>query len=62
MILENKDHTEAMFAQYLQEYGKFICPDGGEIGYRDGNVQCSVHPKDDGSDNDSGEDGGVPFL
>lgn len=39
-----------------------LCPDGGDIGYWDGKVKCSVHPRDDGSENDDGDDGTVPFL
>lgn len=62
LILEGTGHSEAMFIQYLQDYGRVICPDGGDISYRDGEVQCSVHPKSDGNDSDGSDDGGVPFL
>ncbi len=56
LILENADHSEALFNQYMQEYGEDLCPGEGDIGYYDGKVQCSVHSKGDGND------GSVPFL
>jgi len=62
LILEGTDHTDVVFAQYLQEYGENICPDHGDISYVDGKVQCSIHTEEDDNDSDDKDDGSVPFL
>ena len=54
------EHTQVIFAQYLQEFGEKICPNEGEIGYFDEKVLCSVHPRDDIGDDE--EYGSVTFL
>jgi len=56
LIIKDSEHTDAMFAQYLQEYGEIICPDQGSIIYWNNKVQCTVHPRD------NNEDESVPFL
>jgi prepilin-type N-terminal cleavage/methylation domain-containing protein len=62
LILENIDHTYAIFAEYLQEYEKNICPDQGDINYINGKVRCSVHSKGDNVESDDEGNEGVPFL
>ena len=62
LILENTNHSEARFLQYLQGYGQDICPVGSDIIYQGGKVKCIVHSVDDGSEGDSGDSGDVPFL
>lgn len=62
LTIENVDHTEATFDQYLQEYGEETCPAHGKIIYVDGSVQCSIHPRSDKSEDRDKEDGSVPFL
>ena len=52
--LENIEHTDMVFEQFLQENGKEICPGHGVVTYVDGKVKCSVHTKED--------DGDIPFL
>ena len=52
LTMEGIEHSEAVFAQYLHEYGGNICPGHGEIDYVDGKVRCSVHSKENN----------VPFL
>lgn len=59
LVLENANHTEAMFLQYLQEYGHNICAYGGNIIYQDGKIKCIVHSGSEGDDSDNGD---VPFL
>lgn len=60
------NHSEAVFIQYLQEYGQDICPDDGDIIYQAGKVKWIVHSEDDGSKGDRGDGKGngenVPFL
>lgn len=54
--LESIEHSDVIFQQYLQEYGKDICPEHGEIDFVDDKVKCGVHTRDD-------EDGAdIPFL
>ena len=55
-VLE-KNHSEFVFVEYLKEYGEDICPIGGDIDFRDGEVQCSVHSRGDG-----GNDEAAPYL
>ncbi|RFU67119.1 type II secretion system protein [Peribacillus saganii] len=68
LLFENDSkHSEALFAQYLQEYGEEICPIDGEILYIDGKVQCSLHSGngdngEDDDDEDKGEGESVPYL
>jgi prepilin-type N-terminal cleavage/methylation domain-containing protein len=61
LILEDIEHIDFMFVQYLQEYGKNICPDHGDISYVDGKVQCNVHTKGDDAESDD-DDESIPFL
>lgn len=63
LILENIDHSEGVFVQYMQECGEKNCPEGGVISYVDGKVQCSVHSRGDDVESDEDDDNGsVPFL
>lgn len=62
LTLENTDHIYAIFIEYLQEYGKNICPDQGDINYINGKVRCSVHSKGDNVESDDEGNEGVPFL
>lgn len=62
LLLENVDHLDIVFEQYLQEYGKNVCPENGEITYIDGKVQCSIHCKKDTDKSNDNEGEGVPFL
>lgn len=57
--LENIEHTDLVFEQFLQEYCQNVCPEHGDITYVDGKIKCSVHTREDDSKND---DGDVPFL
>ena len=43
MILENINHTDNVFNQYIQEYGKDICPKGEDMSYEDRRIRCKVH-------------------
>jgi hypothetical protein len=61
LTLETIEHSDTTFTQFLQKYGEKICPDHGDITYVDGKVECSVHYRDDGKENDD-DDGSVPFL
>lgn len=60
LALESIEHSDAVFVQYLNDYGEDICPIDGEISYGDGKVECSLHPGDGEGEEDDGE--GVPFL
>ncbi|MDC3411841.1 type II secretion system protein [Terrihalobacillus insolitus] len=61
LVSEGIEHTDEMFVQYLQDYGKNICPAQSEIRYVDGKVECSIHSSDgDGSNENEIED--IPFL
>lgn len=42
--------------------GKEHCPIHVVISYVDGEVGCSVHPKDRGGDGEEGENNGIPYL
>lgn len=57
LVLEGIDHSDVVFAEFLRGYDGSICPVGGDMGYMDGEVECSVHSIDE---EDEGED--VPFL
>lgn len=62
LVLESKEHSDVIFVQYLEDYGKDICPDGGEIRYVYGRVQCSLHLRDGEVEDHDDDDKGVPFL
>jgi prepilin-type N-terminal cleavage/methylation domain-containing protein len=67
LTMKDLNHTENLFAQFLVEYGEDICPDGSDVRYVDGTVQCLVHSiggnEDSENDEGGGDDGGtVPFL
>lgn len=57
--MKNIQHSDLVFEQYLQKYGKIRCPDHGVISYVNGKVQCSVHIRENDSENN---DADVPFL
>ncbi|MED4600752.1 prepilin-type N-terminal cleavage/methylation domain-containing protein [Paenibacillus validus] len=60
--LKDVEHSHVIFAQYLQDYGEDICPEHGDLSYVDGEVHCSLHSREDGSDTNRSEEEGVPFL
>lgn len=62
LMMEDTEHTEVLFTQYLQEFGQNICPDHGDISYLEGKVQCSIHPRVEVVEIDDDDDGSVPFL
>lgn len=63
LMMEQQSHTENLFTNFLVDYGE-VCPDGGEIWYLNGRVQCERHSGGvNGDDEDDGNGGGtVPFL
>ncbi len=56
LILKDIEHSEIIFTTFLNEYGGYICPNGGEIVYIDGKVRCKLH------DEVVGDDESVPYL
>jgi prepilin-type N-terminal cleavage/methylation domain-containing protein len=62
LAIENMEHTEGLFAQYLRQYGKELCPVRGLISYIDGHVECGFHPRKYEDNDKMDEDGDVPFL
>ncbi|MBW3110304.1 type II secretion system GspH family protein [Bacillus sp. MCCB 382] len=62
LTLVDADHSDAVFNDFLTENGSELCPVGGVITYLDGVVECSVHGEDIDEEEDSGDDGGVPYL
>lgn len=60
--MEDVEHSEVLFGRYLTQFGSEVCPVGGEISYSDGHVDCSVHGEEVEEEEDSGDDGGVPYL
>jgi prepilin-type N-terminal cleavage/methylation domain-containing protein len=64
LVIEGIGHSDAVFLQYLEDYGERICPSNREITYSEGKVKCSLHPRAskevDQNGDDTGE--GVPFL
>lgn len=61
LILEDLEHTDAIFHQYKLEYGQDICPEHGELSYINGKIQCKIHNRGDATENYD-DDGSVPFL
>ncbi|WP_227938625.1 prepilin-type N-terminal cleavage/methylation domain-containing protein [Alkalihalobacillus deserti] len=55
LVLENIDHSDVVFTQYLLDYGENICDDC-DLSYVDGKVICNVQSSDED------EDEGVPFF
>jgi len=53
LVMEELEHSDVIFTEYLFEYGGNICPYHGDITYVDGELQCSKHVRDNGD---------VPFL
>ena len=63
LVIENVDHTDMRFSQYLNDNVENTGSLHGELSYVDGRVQCSVHSNEvDPSENDQEEEVGVPFL
>jgi len=63
--LEDLDHTELLFNQYMIENSYDPCPEGGSISYDLGEVHCSIHNPAEGSEedgDDESDEGPVPFL
>ncbi|WP_394238273.1 hypothetical protein [Niallia oryzisoli] len=56
MKLESVEHSDLIFTEFLTGYDGRVCPAGGELGFSDGKVKCSVHSVDED------EDPSVPFL
>jgi hypothetical protein len=55
LVIENAEHTEVNFEQFVQAQGKDICPEHGVITYLDGKAQCSAHTEEN-------DEGNVPYL
>jgi len=60
LLTENKEHTDNVFDEFMQNYEENICPDNGDIKYVNGNVRCMLHSEDETNGND--DDVSVPFL
>lgn len=56
---EELDHSETIFQQYLNDYESEICPSGGAISYKDGEIKCSIH---DDVEREEEVEEVVPFL
>lgn len=61
MSLENVDHSEELFLEYLLGYETEICPVHGVITYWDGEVLCSIHSCAEVDEQDE-EDNSIPYL
>ncbi|QGG47295.1 hypothetical protein FTV88_1148 [Heliorestis convoluta] len=61
LLLENAQHSQDRFLNFLYDYGEDICPSGGQVMYLNGQVHCNAHPIEDVGGSD-GESGGVPVL
>jgi hypothetical protein len=59
LALENMDHSETIFTQYVGIFGQRICPLDGVISYVAGKVNCSEHPIEN-EDNEYVDE--VPYL
>jgi prepilin-type N-terminal cleavage/methylation domain-containing protein len=62
LLLEDVNNSDVAFTSFLSEFGSEVCPIGGAITYSDGHVDCSVHGEVMDEEEDSGDDGGVPYL
>ncbi|WP_061808967.1 type II secretion system protein [Rossellomorea vietnamensis] len=62
LALKGVEHSDVVFHAFLREFGSELCPVGGVIDYMDGYVECSVHGEEVDEEEDSGDDGGVPYL
>lgn len=60
LLMENKEDTNNVFDEFLQNYEETICPDNGEIVNMHGSVRCLLHFEDEAGGND--DDESVPFL
>lgn len=60
LLMENKEHTNNVFDEFLQKHEGTICPANGDIKYVNGKVRCMLHSEDEA--NGSNDDGSVPFL
>lgn len=59
---EGLDHTDTVFFQYIQDQSIEVCPSDGEISYKDGKVNCSIHPRDIDTKDKDGDGESVPYL
>ncbi|KAF0821736.1 hypothetical protein KIS1582_4500 [Cytobacillus firmus] len=58
--LDETEHSDVVFIQFLMDFGENVCPLEGDIRYVDGEVRCSFHSE---SADDEGEDEkDVPYL
>lgn len=56
VYLDDVLHSDYMFIQFKEGFGKDICPDNGLITYDYGKVKCNIH-NDDGNEEDD-----VPYI
>lgn len=47
LSMEEIEHSNVVFSQYMQENYPAICPDDGDISYEDDRVRCSIHYMED---------------
>lgn len=59
LTMQNIDHSNVYYTQFLSENFNEACPVGGVFAYVDGKVECSVH-SDESEGNE--QDRGVPIL
>lgn len=62
LIMQDIEHTEAVFEKFLREYDERICTDKGIARYVDGKVRCNVHTEENDVESNDKDDGSVPFL
>jgi len=56
VYLDDVLHSDYMFIQFKEGFGKDICPDNGVITYENEEVKCIIH-NDDGNEEDD-----VPYI
>ncbi len=60
LLMENKEDTNNVFDEFIQNYEETICPDNGDIKYVNGTIRCMLHFEDEANGNN--DDGSIPFL
>jgi prepilin-type N-terminal cleavage/methylation domain-containing protein len=62
LVVNDIDHLDSIFNQFLMDNFDEVCPSGGVIRYENGKVKCSLHEDGSESDEDEPPRDEVPWL
>ncbi|MCT2534629.1 type II secretion system GspH family protein [Aquibacillus koreensis] len=62
LLVEGLDHSNALFSQYVIQVEGNMHPGEAILSYNEGEVECSLHPRENDQEHDEDDGDSVPIL